>query len=144
MAGRRASGHLRLFFTRDVSSPTAHVRYIQKESDFELGGVGDRVLAGLTERGEMFFHADQDATGSRSRIGTLLPDIPVARLAHCRGLHQRRPALFMKILEMCIDTFDERITLGLRSPTELRHVTRTSRYDRHILCESGGDRELQR
>jgi len=106
--------------------------------------VGDRVLAGLTERGEMFFHADQDATGSRSRVGTLSFDIRVARLAHGSGLYQRRPALFMKILEMGIDTFDERITLGLRSLTELRHVARTSRYDRHILCESGGDWELQR
>jgi hypothetical protein len=62
--------------------------------------VADSVPAGLTERSEMFFHAQQDATGSRSGGGTLLLDVCPAGFTHSGGLQQRRPALFMEILEM--------------------------------------------
>jgi hypothetical protein len=98
--------------------------------------VADRVLAGLTERNEMFFHAQQDATGSRSRGRTLPLDIRLAGFTHGGGLHQRRPALFTEILQMRLDAFGERITLRLRGRTELCHVARASRYDRDILPES--------
>jgi hypothetical protein len=48
--------------------------------------VADRVLAGLTERGEMFSYALQDAAGSWPRFGTLLLDIRVASFTHGGGL----------------------------------------------------------
>ncbi|HET8918771.1 MAG TPA: hypothetical protein VFN27_03735 [Xanthobacteraceae bacterium] len=96
------------------------------------------VFAGLTERSEMFFHAQQDATGSRSRGGTLLLDIRLAGFTHGGGFHQRRPTLFMEILEMRLDAFGEKISLRLRGVTELCHVAGANRYDRNILPESRG------
>lgn len=81
----------------------------------------------------MFFHAQQDATGSWSRCGTLLRDIRVAGFTHGSGLHQCRPALFMEILEMRLDAFCEKISLRLRGVTKPCHVARASLYDRDIL-----------
>jgi hypothetical protein len=78
----------------------------------------------------MFSHAHQDATGSRTYCATSLLDIRHASFTHGGGLHQRRPALFMEILEMRLDTFGERITLRSRGLTELSHVARTSCYGR--------------
>ena len=73
--------------------------------------MADRVPARLTERSEMFFHAQQDAAGSRPRGLALLLDICPAGFTHGGGLQQRRPALVMEILEMRFDAFDERISL---------------------------------
>ena len=84
----------------------------------------------------MFFHAQQDATGSRSLCRTLLRDIRVAGLTHGGGLHQRCAALFMEVLEMRLDAFCEKISLRLYGMTKLCHVVRASRYDRDILRES--------
>jgi hypothetical protein len=98
--------------------------------------VADRVPAGLTERREMFFHAQQDAAGSWPRGVTLLLDIRVAGFTHGGGLQQRRPALFVEIPEMRFDAFSEKILLRSCGVTELCHVARASRYDRNILPES--------
>jgi hypothetical protein len=98
--------------------------------------VADRVPAGLTERREMFFHAQQDAAGSWRRGVTLLLDIRVAGFTHGGGLQQRRPALFVEIPEMRFDAFSEKILLQSCGVTELCHVARASRYDRNILPES--------
>ena len=97
-----------------------------------------RVPARLTERCEMFFHAQQDAAGSRPRGVTLLLDIRPAGLTHGGGLHQRRPALFMEILEMRFDAFGEKTSLRSRGVTELCHIVRTSRYDPNKLPERRG------
>ena len=106
--------------------------------DLELGRMADRVPARLTERREMFFHAQQDAAGSRPRGVTLLLDIRPAGLTHGGGLQQRRPALFMEILEMRFDAFGEKTSLRSRGVTELCHIVRTSRYDPNKLPESRG------
>jgi hypothetical protein len=98
--------------------------------------MADRVPARLTERGEMFFHAQQDAAGSRPRGVALLLDICPAGFTHGGGLHQRRPALFMKILEMRFDAFGEKTSLRSCGVTELCHVVGASRYDRNKLPES--------
>ena len=86
----------------------------------------------------MFFHAQQDAASSRPRSVTLLFDIRPAGFTHGGGLQQRRPALFMEILEMRFDAFGEKILLLSCGVTELCHVARASRYDRNILPESRG------
>ena len=100
--------------------------------------MANRVPARLTEPGEMFFHAQQDAAGSRPRGVTLLLDIRPAGLTHGGGLQQRRTALVMEILEMRFDAFGEKISLPSRGVTELCHVVRTSRYDPNKLPESRG------
>ena len=104
--------------------------------DFELGRMTDRVPAGLSERSEMFFHAQQDATGSWSHSRTSLLDIRFAGVTDGGGLHQRRSALLMEILEMRFDAFGEKISLRSCGVAELCHVARASRYDRNILPES--------
>jgi hypothetical protein len=87
----------------------------------------------------MLFHTQQDATGSRSRCGTLPLDIRVAGLSHGGSLQQRRSALFTEILEMHLDAFRKKISLRLRRVTKLCHVARASRYDRGVLPERRGD-----
>jgi hypothetical protein len=105
--------------------------------------VADRVPAGLTECREIFFHAQQYATGSRSRGAALLRDVGLAGFTHGGGLYERRPVLFMEILEMRLDAFGEKILLWLCGMTELCHVAGTGGYDCAILRESRGDREQQ-
>ena len=96
--------------------------------------MADCILAGLTERGEMLFHAHQDSAGSRSCRGTVLLDIRLAGFTHGGGPHQRCLALFMEILEMRLNTFGESITLRLRGLAEFRRVARTGRYDRNVFA----------
>jgi len=87
----------------------------------------------------MFFHAQDNPTGSRPRAGTLLLDVRLAGFTHAGGLHQRRPALVMEILEMRLDAFSEKIMLSFCGVTEFCHVSGTSPNDRRILPESRGD-----
>jgi hypothetical protein len=100
--------------------------------------MADRVLAGLTERSEMSFHAQQNAAGARPRGVTVLREIRPAGFTHGGGLQQRRPALLMEVLEMRFDAFGERILLRTRGATEFCHVARTIGYDRSKLPESRG------
>ena len=97
--------------------------------------MADRILAGLTERGEMFFRAYQDPAGSRSRRGTVLVDIRLAGFTHGGGPHQRRLALFMEILEMRFNASGKSIALRLSGLAVFRHLARTSRYDLNVLRE---------
>jgi len=124
-------------FTREMNS-LARRGQCSVGPNFELGRVAYGVPAGLTERGEMSFHAQQDAAGSRPRSVTLLLDVRPAGFTHGGGLHQRLPALFMEILEMRFDAFGEKISLRSCGVTELCHVARASRNDRNILPESRG------
>ena len=71
----------------------------------------------------MFFHAQYDPTGSRPGAGTLLLDVHLAGFTHSGGLHQRRPALFMEVLEMRLDAFSEKIMLRFCGVTEFCHVS---------------------
>jgi hypothetical protein len=91
----------------------------------------------------MFFHAQYDPTGSRPGAGTLLLDVHLAGFTHSGGLHQRRPALFMEVLEMRLDAFSEKIMLRFCGVTEFCHVSGTSPNDCRILRESGGDWQQQ-
>ena len=86
----------------------------------------------------MFFHAQQNATGSKSHGRTLLLDVRLARFAHGGGSQQRRPAPFIEILEMRLDAFREKVSLRLCGVTKLSHVGRASRYGRDILPGAGG------
>jgi hypothetical protein len=99
--------------------------------------VANRVLAGLTERSEMFFHAQQNATGSWSLGRALLLDVRLAGFAHGGGSYQRRSAPFIEILKMRLDAFREQVSVRVCGVTKLCHVARASRYGGDILPGGG-------
>ena len=99
--------------------------------------MANRVLTGLTERSETFFHAQQNATGSRSLGRALLLDVRFAGFAHGGGSYQRRPAPFIEILKMRLDAFREQVSVRMCGVTKLCHVARASCYGGDILPGGG-------
>jgi hypothetical protein len=104
-----------------------------------LSRTANLVLAGLPERCEVFFHAEEDAAGARARVGTLLFNIRLAGFTYGRGLYERAPAAFMEVPEMRLDARREEILRRLCGVAEPCHVPRASRDDGDILRESRGD-----
>src|SRR5262245_30636682 len=73
-------------------------------------GIANSVLAGLAQCGEVFLHAQHQAPCAELYSRALLPDIRLAGITHCRGLHERGLAQVVEFLEMRLDTLSKSIS----------------------------------